>query len=81
MADMSGDNPFIELFMAFFILITSPSMFLVIGSTHNDYGYSCLYRIFGEYKSNFMLYGAFPSYKFVFQAFLDFILFIWIYIV
>ena len=77
---LSAIAPFSNLFFTVFMMVITPTVYFVIGSTHKDFGFDYFYRIFGEYKYNFLSQGVFTSYQFIAQALVDFVIFISMYI-
>ena len=63
------------------MVVITPAVYLIIGSTHKSFGFDYFYRIFGEYKYNFLSQGVFTSYHFIAHALIDFVIFISIYII
>ena len=49
----SGAMPYTNFYYFFFMLFLAPGSILVYATLYKDYGYDCLYRIYGHYKYNF----------------------------
>ena len=45
--------PYTNFYYFFFMLFLAPGCILVYATFYKDYGYDCLYRIYGHYKYNF----------------------------
>ena len=78
---LSAMDPFSNLFFTVFMLVITPTVYFVIGSTHKNFGFDYFYRIFGEYKYYFLSQGVFTSYQFIAQALVDFVIFLSMYII
>ena len=51
----SASSPFKRLMIILFIVLVSPLQIVMHGFSYRDVGYQYIYRIYGEYKRNFMV--------------------------
>lgn len=77
----SAIAPFQSLFYTVFMIVITPAVYFIIGSTHKNFGFDYFYRIFGEYKYNFLSQGVFTSYQFFAKALIDFMIFVSLHLI
>jgi hypothetical protein len=63
------------------MIVITPAVYFIIGSTHKNFGFDYFYRIFGEYKYNFLSPGVFTSYQFFAKALIDFMIFVSLHLI
>jgi hypothetical protein len=63
----SASLPFKRMMIIMFYVIVSPVQIFMYGFTYKDVGYNYLYRIYGEYKRNFIV-NLFSRYDIIRMA-------------
>jgi hypothetical protein len=63
------------------MIVITPAVYFIIGITHKNFGFDYFYRIFVEFKYNFLSQGVFKRYQFLAKALIDFVIYISLYLI